>query len=203
MIKKLLFILFLMLSLNLAAQTTQTVTIDWSFNSTPSADGNANASKTIEVGDTVTWNWYANGSHNVKSALSATESFESPYFGNGGTYSKTFNSVGSNDYVCSPHSGNMFGTITVVAEGVLSISEAQRLNFETFPNPASNSVTVQLPSGTEEATVQFYDYLGRLALSKKVTSAKNILDVNSLSKGVYILKVVTEDKVGSQKFIKS
>jgi hypothetical protein len=97
----------------------------------------------------------------------------------------------------------MFGTITVVAKGVLSISEAQRLNFETFPNPASNSVTVQLPSGTEEATVQFYDYLGRLALTKKVTSAKNILEVNSLSKGVYILKVVTEDKVGSQQFIKN
>jgi plastocyanin len=202
MIKKLLFILFLMLSLNLAAQTTQTVTIDWSFNSTPSADGNANASRTIEVGDTVTWNWYANGSHNVKSALSATESFESPYFGNGGTFSYTFTSVGTSDYVCTPHA-NMFGTINVVAEGVLSISEAQRLNFETFPNPASNSVTVQLPSGTEEATVQFYDYLGRLALSKKVTSAKNILEVNSLSKGVYILKVVTEDKIGSQKFIKN
>jgi hypothetical protein len=42
-----------------------------------------------------------------------------------------------------------------------------------------------------------------LALTKKVTSTKNILDVNSLSKGVYILKVVTEDKAGSQKFIKN
>jgi plastocyanin len=202
MIKKLLFILPLMLSITMIAQTTQTVTIDWSFNSTPSADGNANASRTIEVGDTVTWNWYATGTHNVKSNASATETFESQYFGNGGTFSYTFTSVGTSDYVCTPHT-NMFGTITVVAEGVLSISEAQRLNFETFPNPASNSVTIQLPSGTEEATVQFYDYLGRLALTKKVTSAKNILEVNSLSKGVYILKVVTEDKIGSQKFIKN
>jgi plastocyanin len=203
MIKKLLFILFLMLSLNLAAQTTQTVTINWDFGSNPTATGDANASRTVEVGDTVTWLWLSNG-HNVVSNSDANESFSSGALQNSGTtYSKTFNSVGSNDYVCSPHSGNMFGTITVVAEGVLSISEAQRLNFETFPNPASNSVTVQLPSGTEEATVQFYDYLGRLALSKKVTSAKNILEVNSLSKGVYILKVVTEDKVGSQKFIKN
>jgi len=96
----------------------------------------------------------------------------------------------------------MFVTITVVAEGVLSISEANLLKFEMFPNPASDKVTIQLPSGTEKATVQFYDYLGRLALTKKVTSAKNILEVNSLSKGVYMLKVVTEDKVGSQKFIK-
>jgi plastocyanin len=203
MVKKLLFILLLMLSIHLVAQTTQTVTIDWGRNSTPSATGDKKASRTIEIGDTVIWNWYSSGSHNVDSAASATETFESSYFGNGGTFSYTFTSIGSNDYVCTPHSRDMFGTITVVAKGVLSISEAQRLNFETFPNPASNSVTVQLPSGTEEAMVQFYDYLGRLALTKKVTSAKNILEVNSLSKGVYILKVVTEDKVGSQQFIKN
>jgi plastocyanin len=202
MVKKLLFILLLMLSIHLVAQTTQTVTIDWSFNSTPTADGNANASKTIEVGDTVTWLWLSNG-HNVVSNAGANESFNSGALQDSGTtFSKTFNSVGSNDYVCTPHSGNMFGTITVVAEGVLSISEANLLKFEMFPNPASDKVTIQLPSGTQKATVQFYDYLGRLALTKKVTRAKNILEVNSLSKGVYMLKVVTEDKVGSQKFIK-
>ena len=203
MVKKLPFILFLMFTVGIVAQTVNTVTIDWSFNSTPSATGNSNASRTIEIGDTVTWNWYASGTHNVKSAVSATEPFESEFFGNGGTYSKTFNSLGSNDYVCSPHSGNMFGTITVVAEGTLSTSEARRLKFEMFPNPASDKVRIQLPSGAENATVEFYDSLGRLALSKKVTRINNKMDVNALSKGVYILKVFTADQIGSQKFIKN
>jgi plastocyanin len=191
-----------MLSINVVAQTTKTVSIDWGRNSTPSAAGNANASRTIEVGDTVTWNWYSTGSHNVKSTT-ATETFESSYFTNGGTYSKTFNAVGTNEYICSPHAGDMFGTITVVAEGVLGISEAKRLKFEMFPNPASDNVTIQLPSGTENATVTFYDYVGRLALSKQVSRTKNRLDVTVLSSGVYILKVVTKDKVGSQKFVKN
>ena len=203
MVKKLPFILFLMFTVGIVAQTVNTVTIDWSFNSTPSATGNSNASRTIEIGDTVTWNWYASGTHNVKSAVSATEPFESEFFGNGGTYSKTFNSLGSNDYVCSPHSSNMFGTITVVAEGALSTSEARRLKFEMFPNPASDKVRIQLPSGAENATVEFYDSLGRLALSKKVTRINNKMDVNALSKGVYILKVFTADQIGSQKFIKN
>ena len=203
MVKKLPFILFLMFTVGIVAQTVNTVTIDWSFNSTPSATGNSNASRTIEIGDTVTWNWYASGTHNVKSAVSATEPFESEFFGNGGTYSKTFNSLGSNDYVCSPHSGNMFGTITVVAEGTLSTSEARRLKFEMFPNPASDKVRIQLPSGAENATVEFYDSLGRLALSKKVTRINNKMDVNALSKGIYILKVFTADQIGSQKFIKN
>jgi plastocyanin len=203
MVKKLPFILFLMFTVGIVAQTVNTVTIDWSFNSTPSATGDSNASRTIEIGDTVTWNWYASGTHNVKSAVSATEPFESEFFGNGGTYSKTFNSLGSNDYVCSPHPSTMFGTITVVAEGTLSTSEARRLKFEMFPNPASDKVRIQLPSGAENATVEFYDSLGRLALSKKVTRINNKMDVNALSKGVYILKVFTADQIGSQKFIKN
>ena len=202
MIKKLPFILLFAFYLSTNAQTN-TVNIDWSFNSTPSSSGDANSSRIIEVGDTVTWNWYSGGSHNVKSKESATESFESSYFGNGGTYSKTFNSVGSNDYVCSPHPSSMFGTITVVAEGALSISEARRLKFEMYPNPASDKVSIQLPSGAENATVEFYDSLGRLALSKKVTRINNKMDVNALSKGIYILKVFTADQIGSQKFIKN
>jgi len=202
MVKKLLFILLFVFSVSINAQTN-TVNIDWSFNSTPSSSGDANSSRTIEVGDTVTWNWYSGGSHNVKSNGDATESFESAFFTQGGTYSKTFNSVGSNVYVCTPHAGNMFGTITVVAEGALSISEARSLKFEMYPNPASDKVSIQLPSGAENATVEFYDSLGRLALSKKVTRISNKMDVNALSKGIYILKVFTADQIGSQKFIKN
>lgn len=202
MVKKLLFILLFVFSVSINAQT-DTVNIDWSFNSTPSSSGDANSSRTIEVGDTVTWNWYSGGSHNVKSNEDATESFESAFFTQGGTYSKTFNSVGSNVYVCTPHAGNMFGTITVVAEGALSTSEARSLKFEMYPNPASDKVSIQLPSGAENATVEFYDSLGRLALSKKVTRISNKMDVNALSKGIYILKVFTADQIGSQKFIKN
>ena len=47
MTKKLPLILFLMFAMGLVAQTN-TVTIDWSFNSTPSATGDSNASRTIE-----------------------------------------------------------------------------------------------------------------------------------------------------------
>jgi plastocyanin len=203
MIKKLPFILFLMCAIGLAAQTTETVEIDWDLGSNPDASGAANASRTVEIGDTVKWVWLSNN-HNVVSNGDANENFNSGATENAGaTFSHTFISLGTSDYVCTPHSGNMYGTITVVAEGVLSILEAKRLKFETFPNPASNNVSIQLPSGTEKAIVHFYDSLGRLALSKKVTKIKNTIDLNSISSGVYILKVITEDKIGSQKFIKN
>ncbi|WP_299672282.1 choice-of-anchor V domain-containing protein [uncultured Polaribacter sp.] len=86
---------------------------------------------------------------------------------------------------------------------VLGISEAKRLNFDMFPNPSSENVTIQLPSGANTAVVDFYDYVGRLALSKKITTLNNKIEVANLSAGVYLLKVVTDDKIGSQQFIKN
>lgn len=85
----------------------------------------------------------------------------------------------------------------------LTISDAKRLNFDMFPNPAAENLNIQLPSGVEKASVEFYDYVGRLALSKKVSNLDSKIDVNSLSKGVYLLKVITDSKIGSQTFIKN
>ena len=85
----------------------------------------------------------------------------------------------------------------------LSIAEAKRLDFDMYPNPASDNLTIQLASSSEIATVNFYDYTGRLALSKDISTNDNKIDVNNLASGVYILKVVTEDKIGTQKFIKN
>lgn len=84
----------------------------------------------------------------------------------------------------------------------LSISEANRLDFDMYPNPASEKLTIQLPSGENNATVQFYDYQGKLALSQVISSINNTIFVNKLSTGIYILKVATDTKIGVQKFIK-
>ena len=194
-----LLLFFTIISFGLSAQTTYN--IPWAN------DGSsANINITIEVGDIVEWTW-GTGVHNVqtvKGSSNNTEDLDSGFFNIvGNVFSYTFNTVGNTDYECDPHPNNMFGTITVVADGSLSTSEARRLKFEMFPNPASNKVSIQLPSGSENATVEFYDSLGRLALSKKVTRINNKMDVNALSKGIYILKVFTADQIGSQKFIKN
>lgn len=92
---------------------------------------------------------------------------------------------------------------TNTAFGSLSTKDARRLQFDMFPNPAIDNLTIQLPSDSEKATVQFYDYVGRLALTNAISLNQNKIDVSSLNSGVYILKVITDDKIGSQKFIKN
>lgn len=133
---------------------------------------------------------------------------------NTGNWSFTWKSPSTNQGVVTFYAavnatngnGNTGGDQVVTTNtsvNVLGISESRKLNFEMYPNPASDNITIQLPSGSEKATVQFYDYIGRLALTKTISTSNDKINVNGLNSGVYILKVLSNDKIGSQKFIKN
>ena len=192
MIKNLPFIFILMFSMSIAAQT-ETVTIDWGRNSTPSAAGNANSSRTIEVGDTVTWNWYSSGDHNVKSNTSANESFESQFFGNGGTFSYTFTSIGTNDYICQPHPSDMFGTITVVAEGTLGIDSFDTLGtINMYPNPTDSNITIDFQiQNIEKLNIKVFNLLGKEVLSKQISKNDPSLMLTDLKNGIYLIRITS------------
>ena len=101
-----LLLFFAFITLGLTAQTTHQ--LSWAN------DGSdAGQQLTIEVGDTVEWTW-GSGSHNLLKT-SGPEDFGTGqnYYTGGHVYSHTFELVGTNLYVCSPHSGNMYGSITV------------------------------------------------------------------------------------------
>ena len=97
------------------------------------------------------------------------------------------------------HGGNRgFTTLSVT----LGIPENKLLSFEMYPNPASDVLTIQLPTGTEKAEVSVFDYTGRLVSSKTISSNNSTLDVQNISKGIYIIRVATNSKIGVQRFIK-
>ncbi len=127
------------------------------------------------------------------------------------------NTNDSNDFVFNPNTGSLtlmwaHGSSSTYAYhgsnrgatsvSVLSTPKANLLDFEMYPNPASESVKIQLPSGETNASVKFYDYIGKLVLSQNISNDNNRINVNDLSSGMYILKVVADTKIGSQKFIK-
>ena len=190
--KKTLLLFFTIISFTLSAQTTHN--LNWAN------DGSSNNQQiTIDVGDTIIWTW-GSGTHNLR-ATSGTESFDSGYFtGAGNTFTYTFNQVGSTDYVCDPHDGNMNGTVNVTSTA--GISENNLLSFEMYPNPVSDLLNIQLPTGTEKAEVSVFDYTGRLVSSKTISSNDTAIDVQKISKGIYMIRVATNTKIGVQRFIK-
>lgn len=85
----------------------------------------------------------------------------------------------------------------------LGISESRLLSFNMFPNPASDEVNIQLPTGTDKAKVSVFDYVGRLVSTQTVTPNNSKVNVTNLSSGMYLIRVSTDDKIGAQRFIKS
>jgi len=203
--EKLLIFLLIYFVFNSFGQTSETIIIDWSFNSTPSASGNANTNRIIEVGDTVTWNWYAFGSHNVNSLPSATESFQSSFLTTGGTFSHTFTSIGDNPYQCDPHAGTMFGTISVVADGTLSI-ETEFLNaVSLYPNPVSNILNLNVPRKLNNGLdVKIFDVFGKLVKIDKINDLNTSMSVSELKSGIYLIQLssTSEGIVVTKRFVK-
>lgn len=192
--KKLLFVFCVFAGVGLMAQTVDTVTIDWSFNSNPSATGNANADRTIEVGDTVTWEWQNDGSHNVNSLDAAVEEFESSFMTTG-TYSHTFQLEGTNPYQCDPHFTSMNGTITVVAEGTLSSQFAKvPTEFRIYPNPSATYMNVEISSfNSQSFKMEMFDVLGKKVFSKSINELTSRINVSKWNSGVYLVRLTSSD----------
>jgi plastocyanin len=103
---------FLALWLNAASAATVTVLVGNSgFNFSPS-------SVTIHSGDTVQWNFSSSG-HSTTSGTPGNPNglWDSGIRGQGATFSRTFNTVGSFPYFCTPHGQccGMTGTVNVTA----------------------------------------------------------------------------------------
>ena len=98
------------------------------------------------------------------------------------------------------HGGNRGFTTLGVS---LGISENKLLSFEMYPNPVSDVLNIQLPTGTEKAEVGVFDISGRLVTSKIISSNDTSIDVQKLSNGIYLIRVSSDAKIGAQRFIKN
>ena len=106
--------------------------------------------------------------------------------------------IGATSQYSSGHSNRNATTLSVS----LGISENNLLSFEIYPNPVSDLLNIQLPTGTEKAEVSVFDYTGRLVSSKTISSNDTAIDVQKISKGIYMIRVATNTKIGVQRFIK-
>ena len=152
-------------------QTTHS--FDWGYNK-------ANQQINIELGDTVEWTWVGGGNHNLVST-SGIESFNSGYGVAGKTFSYTFNTEGSTNYVCTPHSGNMYGTVNVSSNSLSSSPNENNKHINIYPNPTTSIVTLQ---GGKQYDIEVYDMAG----NKVMVLTGNSINMEHLSTATYIVR---------------
>jgi hypothetical protein len=90
-------------------------------------------------------------------------------------------------------------TNDVVASPTISLNEiSNKLNLSVFPNPVSSFFNIE---GVSKGTAEIMNAEGKIIRSISLNNL-SIIDVSELSNGIYIIKVISENKVGFTRFIK-
>lgn len=93
---------------------------------------------------------------------------------------------------------NLTGTCALGVESLEPIDN----NLTVFPNPASSILSVKLNSFNNNTSFEVYNSIGQLIITtKKIDNNKFEINVASLTKGVYFLKVNDNNKISSVKFV--
>tara|TARA_B110000208_G_scaffold191067_1_gene256717 strand:+ start:6585 stop:8714 length:2130 start_codon:yes stop_codon:yes gene_type:complete len=82
----------------------------------------------------------------------------------------------------------------------LSVSENSLESFQVYPNP--NNGNTLFFNTTKEVQVAVYSILGKLIKNETVTIIKKNIDISSLSNGIYLLKITSENKSITKKLIR-
>ena len=83
----------------------------------------------------------------------------------------------------------------------LSNGDFDLANFSYYPNPVNDVLTVSYNNVISEITA--YNMLGQEVLQSKPEAISGTLDMSKLSKGTYMIKVTSEDRVKTVKVIKN
>jgi hypothetical protein len=91
---------------------------------------------------------------------------------------------------------------TVYMDGAITtaVHSVNRLNARIYPNPANNSIIIDLPTNHGVNTMKLWSSDGRLIYSGNYS---NTLDISNYSKGVYMLELIDEEQHQFLKVIKS
>jgi hypothetical protein len=81
----------------------------------------------------------------------------------------------------------------------LSTEEERQLELNVYPNPTSEFLSLDV--NLDAYSMNLYSIDGALLMTANLNAGKNKIDLNGLAKGVYLIEVLVEDKVYSERII--
>jgi hypothetical protein len=87
---------------------------------------------------------------------------------------------------------------------VLGIEDFKnQTTFSIFPNPTNSILNLQLAPNFVNGTINIFNLLGKQVLTKEINSNNFApLDVTTLSKGLYLIKVTSGNNTQTKRFVK-
>jgi hypothetical protein len=84
-----------------------------------------------------------------------------------------------------------------ITVGIQEIKQTTPL--EVYPNPTADKITI---INHQKSIIRIIDIQGQTILQFELQQDKTDIDISGLAKGVYILRLISNDKTGVSKFIK-
>lgn len=143
-------------------------TVFWTTNNTLLCTGNS-STLTATGADTYSWSLGLNTDTEVVSPTS------------------------SSDYTVTGTDVNGCSNIAIVSQSVSLCTAievyANNNQIVVYPNPSIGVLNVDLENVNTSTTINVYNTLGEFVLSEMLVSLKNQININELSKGIYIIKI--------------
>ena len=79
----------------------------------------------------------------------------------------------------------------------VNVNEIAALKFNVYPNPTKDKVVIETQSNIQQVTLMGVN--GVMLEDKKANSNKVELNLEGYSKGIYVVRIVTEDGVTTKK----
>ena len=144
-------------------------------------------SVSVDVGDTVTWNFKGPSEHTSTGNSGQAEKWDSPLEGAGGSFAHRFTKPGKYQYFCRPHAEFMKGTVTVG-------KDAAAKSF-TSVKVKGASRTIKLTVTLKEDAKVTLSVKGPKTgkVTKSLKAGKRTLTIKRLKAGSYTATVVAQD----------
>ena len=85
---------------------------------------------------------------------------------------------------------------------VLLQNKSAKGGYIIYPNPASNFIAISGGQANNTALkIQLYDAIGRKLLDKMITASSDEINVAQISSGTYLLRMIQNNEVHTQKII--
>ena len=82
------------------------------------------------------------------------------------------------------------------------VEQIEKTSINIYPNPASNQITIDYPAFIPKSVLIIYDINGQELMQKNMTDRKTLLDITNLQKGIYFVKLFTNESVKVIKILK-
>ena len=100
------------------------------------------------------------------------------------------------DNICSDTSA----CFEIVSVGIF---DQNPIAVKLFPNPASQSVNLDLGEIYPAVSIEMTNTLGQIVKAESFRNLQSTeIDVSTLNEGIYIVRVIVGDKMGTMKFLK-